>query len=271
MLDSENNLRNKILIKNKLTYLYLLIIHSHLNKHKRYKKHLIMKRFILLSLVAGLSLLGYAQDQIINGNLTVYGALETSSSVSVGRDNGNVWGEGPRLYLRGIDPSNDPVWLAKYTAVKERTDLRVNVGDGYDTKDRFVVGTTDWETKKWEDKFVVKMCGRVGIGVSDPQQKLEVDGTIRAKGVILEATEWSDFVFAEDYKLPILSEVENHIKEHKHLPDLPSEKQVFEEGINVIEMQAKLLQKIEELTLYVIDQQKEINGLKQELKKLKKE
>lgn len=91
------------------------------------------------------------------------------------------------------------------------------------------------------------------------------------KGVILEATGWSDFVFAEDYKLPILSEVENHIKEHKHLPDLPSEKQVFEEGINVIEMQAKLLQKIEELTLYVIDQQKEINGLKQELKKLKKE
>lgn len=98
---------------------------------------------------------------------------------------------------------------------------------------------------------------QIGIGVKDPKNKLDVAGTIRATEVKVE-TGWADFVFDKDYKLPTLQEVEAHINEHKHLPDIPSEKEVKENGVSLGEMQAKLLQKIEELTLYVIEQEKTI-------------
>ena len=89
----------------------------------------------------------------------------------------------------------------------------------------------------------------------------EVNGTIRSNEVKIEATAC--------YRLPSLSEVEAHIKENKHLPDIPSEKEVLKDGINVVEMQAKLLQKIEELTLYVIEQDKKIENQNKEIKELK--
>ena len=75
---------------------------------------------------------------------------------------------------------------------------------------------------------------------------------------------WSDFVFYEDYDLPTLTEVENHIKEKGHLKDIPSAEEVAKDGFYLGAMDAKLLQKIEELTLYTIGQQKEIEQLKKE-------
>lgn len=113
------------------------------------------------------------------------------------------------------------------------------------------------------------MDGNVGVGVAQPTSKLDVNGTIRAKEVKIEATGWADFVFSPDYQLKPLSEVENHIKAHKHLPDIPSETEVKENGISVGEMQTKLLQKIEELTLYVIEQDKKIAEQQKEIDNLK--
>ena len=104
--------------------------------------------------------------------------------------------------------------------------------------------------------------GGVGIGTNNPGvYKLAVNGTIRAKEIVIE-TGWADFVFESDYHLPTLEEVENHIKEKGHLKDIPSAKEVAEKGIGLGEMDAKLLQKIEELTLYTIEQEKEIDQLK---------
>lgn len=77
---------------------------------------------------------------------------------------------------------------------------------------------------------------------------------------------WSDFVFADDYELKPLHEVETYIKANRHLPEIPSAKEVVKEGIDVGEMNARLLQKVEELTLYVIQQQKEIDALKKQPK-----
>ena len=86
----------------------------------------------------------------------------------------------------------------------------------------------------------------------------------RAKEVVVETTGWSDYVFDRDYKLLSLSEVEKHIESEGHLPGVPSAKQVAEQGISLGEMQAKLLAKIEELTLHQIRQEKEIEKLKAE-------
>ena len=102
----------------------------------------------------------------------------------------------------------------------------------------------------------------VGIGTLDPQgYKLAVNGIIRAKEIKVDS-DWADFVFKKDYKLPTLGEVKKHITEKGTLPGIPSESDVKANGVSLGEVNALLLQKIEELTLYVIKQQEEIEQLK---------
>lgn len=117
--------------------------------------------------------------------------------------------------------------------------------------------------------MVITKDGKIGFGTENPQHKLDVNGTIRSKEVKIEAIGWADFVFDKNYKLPTLQTVEQHIKDKGHSPDIPSEKEVLENGINLGDMQTKLIQKIEELTLYVIDQDKRIKALEEENKNLK--
>tara|TARA_B110000114_G_C15010306_1_gene364485 strand:- start:167 stop:1048 length:882 start_codon:yes stop_codon:yes gene_type:complete len=114
---------------------------------------------------------------------------------------------------------------------------------------------------KLKERMVIFPNGNIGIGTTNPNGwKLAVNGNIRAKEIKVE-TGWSDFVFENDYKLPTLQEVENHIKEKGHLKDIPSAKEVEKNGIFLGEMDSKLLQKIEELTLYTIAQEKKIKEL----------
>ncbi len=110
---------------------------------------------------------------------------------------------------------------------------------------------------------------RVGIGTSNPRYKLDVNGGIRAQEVVVE-TNGADFVFADDYQLRPLSEVEAFITENKHLPEIQSAQEMQENGVSVSELQTKLLQKIEELTLYLIQQEETIQELRQEVESLKK-
>ena len=118
-------------------------------------------------------------------------------------------------------------------------------------------------------KSLVFFAGNVGIGISNPNNKLDVNGTIHSKEVKVDMNGWSDFVFKKEYNLPTLVEVEKHIKEKGHLENIPSEDEVLKNGINLGEMNTKLLQKIEELTLYVIAQNKSIEELRQEIKDIK--
>ncbi|MDN5215689.1 hypothetical protein QQ020_26665 [Fulvivirgaceae bacterium BMA12] len=119
-------------------------------------------------------------------------------------------------------------------------------------------------------KMILNKNGNLGIGTMNPGAfKLAVNGNIRAKEVKIE-TGWFDFVFEDDYDLRTLAEVEEFIKVNKHLPEIPSAKEVEENGVNLGEMEGKLLQKIEELTLYIIDQQKEIKTLKERMITLEK-
>ena len=110
--------------------------------------------------------------------------------------------------------------------------------------------------------------GNVGIGKSDPQNKLSVNGTIWAKEVKVSLTDAADWVFEADYKLQPLAEVEAFIKRNKHLPEMPSADEFRANDMKVSEMTNKLLQKIEELTLYTIEQEKAIQAEKENNKAL---
>ncbi|WP_369014657.1 hypothetical protein [Flavobacterium anhuiense] len=115
------------------------------------------------------------------------------------------------------------------------------------------------------------MQDRVGIGTNSPDTALTVNGTTHSKEVKVDTNIWPDFVFKKDYNLPKIAEVERHIKEKGHLENIPSEEEVLKNGINLGEMNAKLLQKIEELTLYVIDLNKKVNDLEIKNDKLEKQ
>lgn len=119
-----------------------------------------------------------------------------------------------------------------------------------------------FDTNNTANQMVIDQDGKVGIGTTDPQSKLAVNGMITAKDVKVTNTGWSDFVFDENYALASLDEVESFIGENKHLPDIPSAKEVEQQGLVVSEMLAKQMQKIEEMTLYLIELKKENNLLK---------
>ncbi|MBB3971047.1 hypothetical protein [Mucilaginibacter phyllosphaerae] len=107
------------------------------------------------------------------------------------------------------------------------------------------------------------MTGNVGIGTSNPTERLAVNGTIHTKEVKVDLTGWPDYVFNKDYKLPALSVVKQYIDLNHHLPEMPPERQVVDNGIKLGEMNRLLTKKVEELTLYLLAQQKEITELKQ--------
>lgn len=111
------------------------------------------------------------------------------------------------------------------------------------------------------ERMRINSNGFIGIGTAKPTYELTVKGTIGARKVKVTQETWADFVFRPDYNLPSLKEVEDHIAEHQHLPGIPSEKEVRENGVDVGDMDAKLLQKIEELTLYIIELNKKIEKL----------
>lgn len=103
--------------------------------------------------------------------------------------------------------------------------------------------------------------GNIGIGTSTPTAKLTVAGNIKSREVNVTVDAGADFVFEKDYDLPSLTILEAYIKNNKHLPEIAPAKAMQQNGINLSEMNIKLLQKIEEMTLYIIELNKRVENL----------
>ena len=122
----------------------------------------------------------------------------------------------------------------------------------------------------------VNTQGNIGVGIVNASQKIEVAGNVSANAFYGDGSRlsivtssrlgWSDYVFDPEYRLSSLREVDTYIKKNRHLPGVPSEKEVMTKGVTIGAMQAALLRKIEELTLYSIAQEKKIEALEARLK-----
>ena len=120
-------------------------------------------------------------------------------------------------------------------------------------------------------QYMSIMQDRIGIGTNSPDEKLTVKGKIHTQEVRVDMAGplVPDYVFANDYKLKSLQEVEDYINENKHLPEIPSAQDIEKNGLMLAEMNMSLLKKIEELTLYVIEMKKENEKMKKDILILK--
>lgn len=116
------------------------------------------------------------------------------------------------------------------------------------------------------EAFRIKENGNIGIGTTMPMEKLSVNGNVRAKKLIVTQTGWPDYVFEPDYSLKSINDIKKFIKEYKHLPDMPKASEIETNGLNIGEMQASLLKKLEEMTLYIIELKEEIEFLKKKIR-----
>ena len=157
---------------------------------------------------------------------------------------GNIYG--PVLYLDGSSGTNGRIWGL--------------IGSG--PADASATGSSGnfaiYDGSVGASRLVINNAGYVGIGTTTPREALSVNGNIRSQQVKVEISNWPDFVFTKEYKLPSLLEVKNYIDQNHHLPDVPSEQEVKDNGLNLGEINKTLTKKVEELTLYAIEQQNKI-------------
>lgn len=210
-----------------------------------------------------------------NAKIDFYGDLSFASSGYNRHISGNTstvmalysatgWKDGAGIMLSAINSSVNPGGVT----------LVSNQGAGTGTAFDFQLAQNS--DGAWVSRLMhIEKDGQVVIGdvptVDANTYRLYVEKGILTEKVKValsdDQTNWSDFVFEDDYELKSLDEVESYIKDNKHLPEIPSTEEVHANGLDLAQMDAKLLQKIEELTLYMIQQQKEINKLKSQLNK----
>lgn len=168
------------------------------------------------------------------------------------------YGSAGHTYIRGGNRAHRTIGVLQWRPSK----VYINDIDGYNilTGSHYPGG----------DVIIATGGGNVGIGTENTSgYKLAVNGFIRAKEIRIN-TGWADYVFDKAYQLKPLSEVEQYIKDNNHLPDIPAASVLQKEGVDVSDMQTKMMAKIEELTLYLIEANKTINTLQQRIEAVEK-
>ena len=131
---------------------------------------------------------------------------------------------------------------------------------------------SDYDARLILTNNILEIVGNVGIGTDDTHgYKLAIAGNVVAEEMVVKLkNDWPDYVFNNSYRKPDLGKLEKFIKKNGHLPNIPTTEEVSSNGIDIGEMQTKLLEKIEELTLYIIEQDKKIEKLESDFEFLKK-
>jgi len=194
----------------------------------------------------------------VNGNARVNRTITTNEIHFIGTSNG--------------DDNTDPYTLRKVHDWYDKSHLDLNLNDNEDESFRiygnscngYGCGTYSGNLyHSFDASGNAYHAGKLSIGTTaaDPTgAKLTVNGTIHAKEVIVDNNILPDYVFDNTYKLMPLNQVEQYVKTNKHLPEIQSATEVKDKGMSMGEMQNKMLQKIEELTLYAIELQKTVNA-----------
>jgi len=222
-----------------------------------------MKYIHLVNLLLFISTIAFSQTKILDENNNKTPITYYNGNIGIGTTNpdatlhikggiaiqnphlsydtsGNAGERAGIIFGTNNDTNNSMFWISSDAEVGDR--LNIGCGAGYNDSQSNI-------TMLWN--------GFLGIGTRSPTCKLEVAGTIKAEEILVEA-KTADFVFDENYKLRSLVETEKYIKANRHLPDIPSAEKFEKSGINLAEMNKLLLQKIEELTLYLVEQDKKL-------------
>jgi hypothetical protein len=202
----------------------------------------------------------------VNGSGSYEGGLTVGNTSSIGINNGLILGTA----AKGTSPSGGQgaIQICSNDGSNQLQGIMSLITDPTGSNRRLVIEAIE-QGVAFRNVILAQDGGNVGIGTTDPTYPLSVNGTVEAKEVIVQ-TGWSDYVFDPHYHLAPLSEVERAIKDQNHLPGMPSAKEVAEHGVKMGEMEAKLLAKIEELTLHQIDQEKHIERLDDEINELRR-
>ncbi|WP_217607270.1 hypothetical protein [Chitinophaga sp. GbtcB8] len=190
------------------------------------------------------------------------GTTTPTALLNVSGGNIKLNNPGPYPYGINIDVNFPEGWAREFSISHSGTGKLFGWGvQGYGSSIvyAYIGGNTTADAANATPWMAFKPDGSVGIGTTNPQAKLAVNGDVFAKKIKVTQTGWPDYVFGEDYALPSLAVVEKYINEHKHLPGIPTATAVEKEGLDLGEMNKQLLQKVEELTLYLIELKKE-NG-----------
>jgi hypothetical protein len=183
-----------------------------------------------------------------NGNVGI-GTTNPQTSFSLGASNGKrmlVYDNAAIQAGFGVDMSGSSRELSIFHPSSNGSDGDISLGKHLESSGQYT------------ENMRIQGNGNVGIGTNAPNAKLAVNGDVAAKKIKVTQTGWPDYVFQTGYQLPSLVELEKYIQLHHHLPEVVSADEVEKNGLDLGNNQAALLQKIEELTLYAIEQNKQL-------------